>query len=80
MDPDDARKILSGIEFIDTIRGKGDLCCLETEQTARKNARRSLVTTCDIAKGTVITREMLTFKRPGTGISRSGWKKLLDAR
>ena len=40
MDPDDARKILAGLEFIDTIRGKGDLCCLETEQTARKNARR----------------------------------------
>lgn len=77
MDPEDARKILFGIEFIDTIRGKGDLCCLETEQTARKNARRSLVTTCEIAKGTVITREMLTFKRPGTGISPERMEEII---
>ncbi|MFR0740824.1 MAG: SAF domain-containing protein [Roseburia sp.] len=74
---EDARKILFGIEFIDTIRGKGDLCCLETEQTARKNARRSLVTTCEIAKGTVITREMLTFKRPGTGISPERMEEII---
>jgi N-acetylneuraminate synthase len=42
---------------------------LETEQQAIKYARRSLVATQDIPKGTVITEEMLTWKRPGTGIS-----------
>lgn len=68
MDPNDAKKILEGIEFIDSIRGVGDLCCLETEKTARLNARRSIVTTRAISKGTVLTKDMLTFKRPGTGI------------
>ena len=42
---------------------------LESESAARKNARRSLVLTCDVQKGQMITREMLTSKRPGTGIS-----------
>ena len=42
---------------------------LETESAARANARRSVVALGDIPKGTVITKEMLTFKRPGTGIS-----------
>ena len=69
MDPEDARRILKDIESIDMIRGVGDLKCLETEQTARQNARRSIVSFGDIKKGTVITEEMLTFKRPGTGIS-----------
>lgn len=69
MDPHDAQKILRGIDFIDRIRGCGDISCLETERTARQNARRSLVSVCAIAKGTVITSEMLTFKRPGTGIA-----------
>ena len=32
-------------------------------------SRRSIVTAVRIAQGDVITREMLTFKRPGTGIS-----------
>lgn len=68
MDPCDAKKILDGIDFVDRIRGGYALICLESEQTARMNARRSLVTTCAITKGNRITRDMLTFKRPGTGI------------
>ncbi len=69
MDPDDARAILRNIELLDQIRGRGDLKSLETEGAARSNARRSLVTAADIKAGTVIKAEMLTFKRPGTGIS-----------
>lgn len=68
MDPEDARKILDGIAFIDTIKGDSKLQCLESEATARTNARRSLVTTCSIKAGTVLEKQMLTFKRPGTGI------------
>lgn len=69
MDPKDASRILSGIAYLDLIRGSGEIKCLETEQIARKNARRSIVSAVKIPKGTVITEEMLTYKRPGTGIS-----------
>ena len=69
MDPGDARKILIGIDFVESILGKAELGYSETEAAARLNARRSIVSACDIAKGVVITEEMLTFKRPGTGIS-----------
>lgn len=69
MDPDDARRILRDIEVLDMIRGSEELTCLETERTARLNARRSIVANTDIDEGTIITEEMLTFKRPGTGIS-----------
>ena len=69
MDPDDARRILRDIEILDTIRGNEELTCLETETTARLNARRSIVSKVDIAEGTVITEDMLTYKRPGSGIS-----------
>ena len=69
MDPDDAKAILASIDRMDMIRGDARLRCLDTEGAARKNARRSLVSLANIAKGDVITREMLTFKRPGTGIS-----------
>lgn len=68
MDPNDAKKILEGIAFINSIKGSPELCCLESEQTARANARRSLVSTCNIFKGTILTKDMLTYKRPGTGI------------
>jgi len=69
MSPEDAKKIIKGIEFIEKIRGSYEIKCLETELAARKNARRSLVTACDIKKGDKITKDKLTFKRPGTGIS-----------
>ena len=69
MDPVDAKNIIEGIQYIDSIRGTYELKCLETESSARKNARRSIVAERDIKKGAVITREDLTFKRPGTGIS-----------
>jgi N-acetylneuraminate synthase len=42
---------------------------LPTEAIARKNARRSLVALSSIKKGTTITKEHLTYKRPAHGIS-----------
>ncbi len=69
MDPEDARKILSQINLLDKIGGSYELKCLDSESAARQNARRSIVSKGLIPKGTVITEEMLTFKRPGTGIS-----------
>ena len=80
MDPDDARKILSGIEFLDKIRGNGEIKCLETEQKARQNARRSIVSAKSIPKGTVVTEDMITFKRPGTGISPAEAPRIIGAK
>ena len=77
MDPDDARAILAAIERMDMIRGRGDLVSLDTEAAARKNARRSIVSKGFIAKGSVITEDMLTFKRPGTGICPASSDKVI---
>lgn len=77
MDTEDANKIVKGIEFISEIRGTYELTFNETELAARQNARRSLVAACDIKEGDVITESMLTFKRPGTGISPSEINKVI---
>lgn len=77
MDSEDARQILKEIEFVRLIRGSGNLVCLESEKTARKNARRSLVSAVDIKKGAVMTREMFTFKRPGVGIPPDEYERLI---
>jgi sialic acid synthase SpsE len=78
MEPEDAKKIIKGIEFIDKIRGTYEIKCLETELSARQNARRSLVTSCYIKKGEKITKDKLTFKRPGTGISPAEMINIID--
>ena len=80
MDPDDAKAIITAIERMDMIRGDGSLRCLDTEGAARANARRSIVSAGYIAKGSVITKEMLTFKRPGTGISPDSIDRVIGCR
>ncbi|MBQ9360435.1 MAG: N-acetylneuraminate synthase family protein [Lachnospiraceae bacterium] len=71
MDPSDAKAILAAIERMEMLCGNGELVALESEASARENARRSIVAACNIDEGDLITRNMLTFKRPGTGISPS---------
>ena len=68
MDVKDAKKIIDNMKLIKQIKGKEMISCLESEQLARENARRSIVAKYHITAGTKITKEMLTFKRPGNGI------------
>jgi N-acetylneuraminate synthase len=69
MDPDDLKRFINNLDILDEIIGKDRKEPLDSEEPARQFARRSIVANIDIPKGTVITNEMLTFKRPGTGIS-----------
>jgi N-acetylneuraminate synthase len=71
MDTEDAEKIIESVAFVEDLLGKSDLVHSANESTARVNARRSIVTACYVPIGTVIECSMLTFKRPGTGVSPS---------
>ena len=69
MDPDDAREFLACQRYVSEMMGRRGKTVLACEEIPRKYARRSLVAVRDILAGTVLTAEMLTAKRPGTGIS-----------
>jgi N-acetylneuraminate synthase len=69
MDAADIKRILQELSFVCTLRGSGRLESLESEANTRLNARRSIVSAAFIPKGTALSRENLTFKRPGTGLS-----------
>lgn len=77
MDPKDAENILAGISFIDKLKGNEEIKCLQSELIARENARRSIVAAVNIQEGVKITRDMLTFKRPGYGISPNEIDKVI---
>lgn len=77
MDPDDVRRIVQGVSFVEELLGTASLGFSETEATARLNARRSIVAAREIPAGTLITREMITFKRPGTGMPPSCFGKII---
>ena len=71
MDPGDIRKFKENIKLIKTINGQYDKVPLPCEAESRKQARRSIIAKVDIRKGEKISQDMLTYKRPGTGISPS---------
>lgn len=80
MDSYDAENIICGIDFINKIRGNDAICCLESEITARKNARRSVVSLGEIKSGEILTRKNVTFKRPGFGISPDNINTILGKK
>lgn len=53
---------------------------IPAEEAARRLARRSVVAKVDIPRGRVIAREMLTYKRPGTGISPADFERVVGRR
>lgn len=80
MDAVDAAKIIKEVDFIETLLGSGDLVASESEDAARRNARRSIVAARDIPAGVVIDSDMLTFKRPGYGISPACLEEVLGKK
>lgn len=67
-DPAEMKAIVEGVRAVEAALGSDRLELLETEQEARIRGRRGLVAAKAIAAGTVITPDMVTAKRPATGI------------
>ncbi len=68
-DPSDFKKFISNIEFINTVLGESEKTVLNCEVVPRKEARRSLVSSRNIMKGQIISKDDIIAKRPGIGIS-----------
>ncbi len=69
VDPPELKALIDGIRTIERALGKDRKGLEPMEEEAFRFARRSVTSELSIPKGTTITREMLTYKRPGTGIS-----------
>jgi N-acetylneuraminate synthase/N,N'-diacetyllegionaminate synthase len=61
--------ILKTIPNIEKILGNFDKKPTKSEEKMKKLIRKSIVANVDITKGTIITKNMLSIKRPGTGIA-----------
>ena len=77
-DPEDFRKAVDAFQRICDISGSEERrSVLPCESESRLQARRSIVLTKDVEVGHKIERDDLTFKRPGTGISRKDIEKVV---
>ncbi len=69
MDKKDLKLYTTNLDNIISLLGSFKVEALVEEESARNNARRSLISMVDIPLGKVITENDLTFKRPAHGIS-----------
>jgi sialic acid synthase SpsE len=69
LDPADLEAMVSGIRTVEKALGKPYKGLEPLEAEAFRYARRSVTSAVAIPRGATITRAMLTYKRPGTGIS-----------
>jgi N,N'-diacetyllegionaminate synthase len=69
VDPPELVALVEGIRTVEAALGRAQKGLEPLEREAHLYARRSVTSAVAIARGTTLTREMLTYKRPGTGIS-----------
>lgn len=81
MDVDDLGRFIARLgrlkAMVGTSSGKTPL---ETEEISRLNARRSIVLNADVPIGAELTEAVLTYKRPGTGVSPVHWDEVIGRK
>ena len=68
VDPPEMKAMVEGIRTVEKALGKAQKGLEPLEKDAYLYARRSVTSAVAIPRGTAISRAMLTYKRPGTGI------------
>lgn len=77
LDPAGFAALVRGVRVVEASLGDGCKRPATSEQETRTVARRSLVAAQFIPAGTVLAKEHLCAKRPGTGIPPSQFKRLI---
>ena len=80
LEPDELQAMVRGIRHTEAALGTGIKSAMPSEMKNQSIARKSLVAACDIACGEVFTRENLTAKRPGSGVSPMHFWRCLGQR
>ena len=77
LEPNDVRKMVHNIRLFETVLGDGEMGTTEIEERAKMGGRKSIVAKRDIKAHEILTKNMLTYKRPGNGISPDQVEELL---
>lgn len=80
LEPHELREMIKTVKDVEKALGNGTKKPTPEEEEIKKVARRSIVAKVEIPKGTVITDDMLDFKRPGVGIEPKYLNKVIGKR
>ena len=77
LEPHELVELVRTIRNVETALGDGIKRPMLSEENTRQIARKSIVARCGIPRGTILTSDMVTAKRPGTGILPSQLRYVL---
>ena len=80
LSPEELKKTITLLRKSETALGSSIKSVLEDEKENRKKLRKSIVAKIDIKIGTVITNELLSIKRPATGMAPKKIKELIGLK
>ncbi|EMN13024.1 N-acetylneuraminate synthase family protein [Leptospira borgpetersenii] len=77
MDKEDLKRFKRKLKEFESLIGSSEKAPLQSEELSRKNARRSIVLSKNLSKGSKIKEQDITFKRPAHGISPIFWDDVI---
>jgi sialic acid synthase SpsE len=81
MDVIDLKQFVDRLKTVRTLLGVDtEKKSISSEKISRKNARRSIVLSQNIKAGTKLAAHLITYKRPGTGISPLHWDDVIGRK
>lgn len=80
LEPDELKAMVSAIRNIEQALGTGHKTISESERKNIEIVRKSIVATCPIKAGELLTEDNLTVKRPGNGISPMRWNEVIGTK
>lgn len=80
LEPDELKEMIESVRAVQTLMGDGIKRPMDSEIDNREVARKSIVATCRIQVGEVLTTENISIKRPGNGRSPMEYWQLIGSR
>ena len=80
LDPGQFRNMVRAIRNVELAMGSGIKKPSPSELPNIQVARKSIVASCPISVGTVLSEQNLSVKRPGTGLSPMQWDEVIGTR
>ena len=77
LEPDELKQMIKDIRLIESMLGSGEKRVSQTEQITRDKYHVSMVSKQIIKKGEPLTKNLITYKNPGTGIPKKNEKTVL---
>ncbi len=78
LEPDELKKMIDSIRNVEISLGTPEKKPVRSERRIKDVVRKSIVSSVDMPKGTKIKRDIIAFKRPGSGIPPTDLDRVLD--